>query len=207
MGRAAKYSEEDMLDAALALVAEDGAHAATAVAVAKRLGAPSGSVYHRFASRDLILATLWVRTVRRFQRGFLDVLADPVLLTAARGAVQHVLRWSTDHPAEAKLLTLYRRKDLIALWPEQLGEDLATLNDEVARSVKGFATSYFGAANAVTLGRAQFALIEIPYAAARRIIAGGSAPWLEEATVTASLAVLGATGEEAPGVASSRLPL
>lgn len=48
MGRAARYSEDGMLDAAAALLVDGGPPALTAVGVARRLGAPSGSVYHRF---------------------------------------------------------------------------------------------------------------------------------------------------------------
>ena len=197
VGRSAKYSDQHILDAALAVVAAEGPGGASVVAIAKHLGAPSGSVYHRFASRDLILATLWTRTVRRFQEGFLAALDNPAPLAAARAAVAHVLTWSAAHAAEAKLLTLYRREDLIALWPEELGEDLATLNDGVKRAVIAFAAAHFGSVDNSTLGRAQFALIDIPYAAARRIIdSGDRAPRLEEAVVAASLAALGATGTE-----------
>lgn len=35
MGRRAKYTEQDILDGALELVAEDGTHAASVVAIAK----------------------------------------------------------------------------------------------------------------------------------------------------------------------------
>lgn len=197
MGRTAKYTDHDILDAALALVAEDGPQGAAVVAIAKRLGAPSGSVYHRFASRDLILATLWMRTVRRFQKGFLSALDRDDPLEAARAAVIHVLTWSAAHSAEARVLTLYRREDLIALWPEELGDQLFTLNDEVARAITAFAAAHFGTVDKATLGRAQFALIDVPYAAARRIIdtANRTPSWLKDTAVAASLAALDTTGE------------
>lgn len=192
MGRAAKYTDRDILDAALALVAEGGGQAASVVAIAERLGAPSGSIYHRFASRDLILAALWIRTVQRFQRGFLDALADEDCSAAARGAVAHTLDWTSAHRTEATVLTLYRREDLIARWPDDLGADLATLNDDAARMVRRFTVAHFGVASAETLGKAGLALIEIPYAGARSILRGKRAsPWLKAAVTTAALAVLG----------------
>lgn len=191
MGRTAKYTDQDILDAALGLVAEDGAHAATVVAIAKRLGAPSGSIYHRFVSRDLILATLWIRTVKRFQQGFLEAFSYEEPLIAARGAVVHTLQWSAAHRSEAKMLTMYRREDLIALWPDELGGELATLNNEVKRSVIAFTAAHFGQTTAETLGRTRFALIEIPYAAVRHIVGGEQPPsWLEHTVTAASLAVL-----------------
>lgn len=191
MGRTPKYTEEAILDAALELIADNGVQAASVMAIADRLGAPSGSIYHRFSSRDLILATVWIRTVKRFQRGFLEVLAGDDQLAAARQAVVHTLAWTAAHPHEAKVLTLYRREDLIARWPEELGAGLATLNDELKRAVVAFTTAHFGAATTETLGRAQFALIAIPYTGARSIIRSGRTPtWLQESVITAAMAVL-----------------
>ncbi|MBT2484675.1 MULTISPECIES: TetR/AcrR family transcriptional regulator [unclassified Microbacterium] len=191
MGRAAQHTDQDILDAALDLVAEDGVHAATAVAIAKKLGAPSGSVYYRFPSRDLILATLWIRTVKGFQIGFLEALAAEDPEAAARAAVAHTLTWTDAHRKEAKLLTLYRREDLIALWPEELGQDLTTLNDEVKRAVKAFTVAHFGRVDAETIGRSQFALIDLPYSAARQLLrAERTPPWLFDSVIAASAAVL-----------------
>ncbi|MDO4259028.1 MAG: TetR/AcrR family transcriptional regulator [Actinomycetaceae bacterium] len=192
MGRTAKYTDESILDAALALVSEGGAHHATVVAIAARLGAPSGSIYHRFTSRDLILAQLWIRTVKRFQVGFLDALALDNTTEAATKAVTHTLEWSTEHHDEARVLTMYRREDLVALWPDELGEELLTLNDQVKQSLLAFTERHFGTTTTKTRGLARFALIDLPYAAARQVILSNTppAPWLHEAVVTAALAVL-----------------
>ncbi len=198
MGRAAKLTDQDILAAALDLVAEDGVHAATAVAIAKRLGAPSGSVYYRFPSRDLILATLWIRTVRRFQIGFLEALSAEDPEAASRVAVAHTLRWTDAHRKEAKLLTLYRREDLIAWWPEELGQDLTTLNDEVKRAVRAFTVAHFGRVDAETMGRSQFALIDLPYAAARQLLRVEHTPvWLVDSVIAASASVLRVDGPSA----------
>ena len=68
MGRA-KFSEEDFLKAGLAIVAERGVSALTVASVGERLGSPTGSFYHRFASRDVLLGTLRLRAVLEFQIG------------------------------------------------------------------------------------------------------------------------------------------
>lgn len=193
MGRPALYTVDDILDAALDLVEEGGLQGASVAAIARRLGAPSGSIYHRFASRDLVMATLWVRTVRRFQRGFLDALAVPDPTEAARRAATHTVEWTDQHPREARLLTMYRRQDLITLWPDELGEELATLNDVVKDAIVGFAGRRFGTVDAATLGRVRFALVDIPYAAARQVLSGeGAAPWLVDAVAAACEAALDA---------------
>lgn len=192
MGRTARYTDESILDAALALASEDGVNGATVVAIAARLGAPSGSIYHRFASRDLILARLWIRTVKQFQVGFLEALARDDTAEAAKAAVAHTLEWSAEHRAEARVLIIYRRDDLVALWPDELGAELSTLNDQVKRSVLTFTERHMGVVTAETAGLARFALIDLPYAAARQAILDEKppAPWLREAVTSAALAAL-----------------
>lgn len=192
MGRTARYTDESILDTALALVSEDGAQGATVVAIAARLGAPSGSIYHRFASRDLILARLWIRTVNQSQVGFLESLALDDTSEAAEAAVAHTLEWSATHRHEARVLTLYRREDLVALWPDELGEVLSTLNDQVKRAVLAFTERHLGTVSAETVGLARFALIDLPYAAARQAILDDRplAPWLREAVNSAAVAAL-----------------
>ena len=55
MARPAQFTSEAFVDAAIALVAEGGAGAATLQAIARRVGGPTGSIYHRFESRAAIL--------------------------------------------------------------------------------------------------------------------------------------------------------
>lgn len=86
--------------------------------MSRATGAPSGSVYHRFGSRDLLLAKLWVRTVTRFQAGFLSALDDDDLDEAAIGAALHVVRWAREHPHESTVLLMHRRSQLATDWPE-----------------------------------------------------------------------------------------
>ena len=69
MPRPAKFTEDQILDSALRLVAEGGPGAATIAGIAGLLGAPVGSIYHRFRSRDLLLARFWIRTIKDFQKG------------------------------------------------------------------------------------------------------------------------------------------
>ena len=48
--------------------------AVTVASVTQHLGAPIGSFYHRFASRDVLLAELWLTTVLAFQEGFVAAI-------------------------------------------------------------------------------------------------------------------------------------
>src|SRR5215470_11955146 len=60
MPRPSRFSEAQILDATAAIVAADGPSAATIGAIGHMLKAPSGSIYHRFASRDVLLGRLWL---------------------------------------------------------------------------------------------------------------------------------------------------
>jgi AcrR family transcriptional regulator len=168
VGRPAKFSQDQILDAALAIAAEDGLGAATMTAIAARAGAPTGSLYHRFGSHDLLLAALWIRTVRSFQRGFVDAL----VAGDAEMAALHTPRWCRQHPAEAALLLLHRRQELAARWPVELGEDLETLNTQVSDALNSFAARHPG----VDHERLIFATVDVPYGAVRRYLLEGRPP-------------------------------
>jgi AcrR family transcriptional regulator len=144
--------------------------------IAAAVGAPSGSIYHRFDSRDLMFARLWIRTVRRSQPDFITALADPDLDDGARNAVLHVPRWSRSHLSEAMVLLLYRREDLAARWPDELGDELRELNVGLVQAYKDYCRRRFGTASRATLEVARFALFDIPYAAVRPYLATGKRP-------------------------------
>src|SRR5205807_5419343 len=113
MGRP-KYGDGDFLDAALAIAAERGPAAATVGSIAARLKAPIGSFYHRFASRDLLLGELWLRTVLEFREGISAALDAGDGLRAAL----HTPAWTRANLDKARLLLLYHRDDFVqGEWP------------------------------------------------------------------------------------------
>jgi AcrR family transcriptional regulator len=177
VARPAKYTEAQMLDAALRLVAEGGPEAATIAGIAGLLGAPVGSIYHRFASRDLLLARLWIRTIKSFQGGFIEALEDDDLDEAALGAALYNVDWTREHLQEARVLLLYRREELAERWPEELGEDLASINAEVEAAIVGHAIRRYGKeVDAAAVRRVVFALVDVPYAVGRRHLINGEPP-------------------------------
>jgi AcrR family transcriptional regulator len=195
MPRPAKFTAEAILDTSLALVSEHGAAALTITAVADRLGAPSGSIYHRFSGRDVLAGALWLRSVRRFQAGFLSALDDPDPLRAARRAATHVVRWSRDNPSEARLLLLQRSEDLAHNgWPQDLRDANAALRKQLESAIGGLCRS-LAAPDSGARRRVRFAVVDIPYAAVRQSLAAGgrlhpSLDGLVEEAVTALLAPL-----------------
>src|SRR6478736_6571049 len=99
----AKFTETDYLSAAKAIAVGRGPAAVTVASISQRLKAPTGSFYHRFASRDVLLGNLWLNTILDFQHGVSAALdADDGLAAAL-----HTPRWSRDHLDEARLLLVF----------------------------------------------------------------------------------------------------
>jgi AcrR family transcriptional regulator len=177
MARPARFSTEAILDAARDRVVEDGPGAATIAAIAADVGAPTGSLYHRFSSRDVLLATLWLDTVERFQAGFLTALANPDARTAARDARAFFFSWCREHLTEARLLLLHRREDLLrGDWPPEVRERAAAVAGDFDAGLHAFAHRAFGRADIPAVRRARFAVVDLLYAAVRSYLAAGAAP-------------------------------
>lgn len=161
----AKFSQEDFLAAALAIVAEQGPSAVTVGSISERLQSPTGSFYHRFASRDVLLGELWLRTVLEFQQGVRAAIDAGDGLRAAL----HTPAWVREHLDKARLLLLYHRDDFVhGEWPEQLREGAAALTQGVQTRSARYARLVFGRAGAEERRRAQFLLSEVPLAAVRQ---------------------------------------
>jgi AcrR family transcriptional regulator len=163
MGRA-HFAHADFLDAARTLAIEHGPSAVTVGAVTEFLGAPTGSFYHRFASRDVLLAELWLLTVLAFQEGFVAAIEAGDGLAAAL----HTPRWARSNLEAACFLLLHHRDDFVrGEWPEALKQRVAAQARQVESCVKRFALKTFNGANSTQLRRASFVLLEVPLTAVR----------------------------------------
>jgi len=164
MGRA-KFSQRDFLAAALAIVDEHGPSAVTVASISEHLGSPTGSFYHRFASRDALLGALWLRTVLDFQQGVRAAIDAGDGLRAAL----HTPAWVREHVDQARLLLLYHRDDFVhGDWPEQLRAQVAALTKSMRTGTVRFARAVFGRAGTEECRLAQFLLAEVPVAAVRQ---------------------------------------
>src|SRR5437762_6894049 len=160
-----KFADADFLDAALAIAAERGPLAVTIGSITERLKAPVGSFYHRFASRDVLLGELWLRTVLDFQQGIGAALDAGNGL----GAALHTPAWVRGHLDEARLLLLYHRDDFVqGGWPEALRDGVAAQTARMETGFARFARLVFGRSGRDELRRAQFLLAEMPVGAVRQ---------------------------------------
>ncbi len=165
MARPAHYSAQGILDAAGALAAENGPAKTTVGAIAESLGAPTGSIYHRFRSKDVLLAELWLQTVKSFQVGFQAALAGPEPFAAGLAAALHTPRWVRAHAVQARLLLLHHRDDFVAgEWPAEVVERAAETAKGGQDALDAFTRRAFGSMSAAARRRARFAVVELPVA-------------------------------------------
>jgi AcrR family transcriptional regulator len=102
MVRPSRFTSQSFVDAAITLVAEGGASAATLTAIARKVGGPTGSIYHRFESRAAILATAWVAIHGDFAGRVRAALLDNSGLLAALA----IPAWARQNPTRARFLLL-----------------------------------------------------------------------------------------------------
>ncbi|MGW1638083.1 TetR/AcrR family transcriptional regulator [Streptomyces lavendulae] len=173
MARPPRFDTDQILDAAVRLAASSGPAGVTMSAVAQAVGAPSGSVYHRFPGRTALLAEVWLRTVERFQEGYSAALGSaPDPGTAARAAARHVVSWSRAHPQEASLLLYGAAEFGRADWPEEHRERADLGNQRVFGSL-GTLAEALGADGPQDHERVVLALVDLPLSVVRRHLRAG----------------------------------
>jgi AcrR family transcriptional regulator len=164
-----------VLDAARDLVTQRGPRAAGIRDIAERSGAPNGSLYHRFRSRDELVARAWLRAVRRFQNRFVDALGGEDPSTAVTDAVRWGVEFALSQPQDARLLLTYSRTALLDAEPTgALAEELAMVNAPIEEAVRALALRVHGGVSAEALERVTYAVIDLPLAVVRRHVLAGT---------------------------------
>ena len=172
MGRAA-FDERVFLDAARDLASERGPAAVTVDSLTRRVKAPKGSFYYRFASRDILLGTLWLEAVLAYQEGFVAAVEAGNGLAAAL----HTPAWARQNLRDARLLLLYSRHDFLqGDWPEALRGGVNAQAERFEQCLRRFAQQAFGSCGTDELRRATFALAEVPVAAVKEHLRRGEPP-------------------------------
>jgi AcrR family transcriptional regulator len=160
MPRRARFTLDELLDVAAALLAADGPAAVSMSAVARAANAPSGSMYHRFPTRAALCGELWIRTEERFHAGMRAALAtsqEPQ--TRCVAAARFTVQWCRDHPVEAQVLLTGADALGEADWPDEMTSRRKRLHSTLRRMLAGMPSD---------LDRVNAAVIDIPYAVVRR---------------------------------------
>lgn len=198
MGRAAKYDEVQILAAASGVVAERGPKGASINAIAARLGAPNGSIYHRFRSRDELLGRLWLRKAAFFQDRFAAALRHPDPRQAGLDGALSLPASVRADPEGARIMLLHRREDFLSNdWPPEMQAEAERLGLEVKAELSEITRRLFGSLSAAARQAATFAVLDVPFAAVRRVVGAGEVPSSEvdRLIATAYQAVLDAARE------------
>lgn len=177
MPRPAKFEESDILDAAADIAASNGPAAATVAAIGQAIGAPSGSIYHRFSTRDQLLGRLWLNKARSFQTRWIDALGivDPkeAGLAAALSLPQSV----REDMKGARIMLLHRREDFLSdAWPSEMKREASRLKLEVDEGLAQIAVRLFKSKSVLARQAATFAVLDLPFSAVRRYVAFSEKP-------------------------------
>ncbi|MHB8240483.1 MAG: TetR/AcrR family transcriptional regulator [Solirubrobacteraceae bacterium] len=188
-----KHDTDLILDAARTLVLREGPRAASVAAIARESGAPVGTLYHRFASRDGILAATWLRALERFQRRALAAAErdDPLEAAVAMAASQ--IGFACEQPNDARLLLTLRREDLLDADPDRAFRTrLDAINAPLEATLRRLTRALRGHADARSREATLRAVVDLPNAAIRRHVRDdGSLPgWLERDVATAARLLL-----------------
>jgi AcrR family transcriptional regulator len=158
-----KFSEDRILDTAEEVIAAAGVDAASIAAIARAVGAPNGSIYHRFPTRKHLLGALWVRIATSY-RATLSAALSAASGDLAETVVMHTFTWVHDNPSRAELLMRFRTEDFVpGDWPLAITDRIRTTNNALATDLLNLALQLGLNPLDVTL-----AVIDIPAAAARR---------------------------------------
>jgi AcrR family transcriptional regulator len=177
MPRPAKHDEGRILRAAATLVAAGGPGAATITAIGTAIGAPNGSIYHRFRSRDELLGRLWLTKAKFFQDRWAEALLEPNARKAGLAAALSLPRAARDDFEGARIMLLHRREDFLSQsWPPQMQAEAGRLGKQVTDMLADITRRLFGRNTATARQVATFAVLDLPFSAVRRFVGGGELP-------------------------------
>jgi AcrR family transcriptional regulator len=173
-----KHETDAILDATRTLVLADGPRAASVAAIAAASGAPAGTLYHRFGSRDGVLTATWLRALERFQARVTGASVADALEAAVAMAVAAVA-FARELPEDARLLATLRPADLLDGRDDPaLAETLAAMNAPLMQLLRDTAGALYGADGPRSLDAVTRAVVDLPGAAVRRHV-GHLPDWLE----------------------------
>jgi len=173
MARQALFTSQAFVDAAIELVAEGGSAAATLQAIGRKVGGPTGSIYHRFQSRAEIMATAWISIHGQFGRRLKAALEQGGALAAALA----IPDWARKDALRARFLLLNDPGSLIGgSPPEALRGAIEREEQELEAAFQDYVQSVAGAEEAgdlETQTRARFLIFDAPIALTSPHLAAG----------------------------------
>lgn len=104
--------KQAILDSALILFVERGVHASSTASIAKQAGVATGTLFHHFPTKTLLLNHLYLSIKQAFSDALTQALADKTKPTTsikedAEYLWQHALDWGLSHPREQQFFLQY----------------------------------------------------------------------------------------------------
>lgn len=187
--RPAHFTNNGILDAALACVADQGPKVSVAD-IAAQLHGPVGSIYHRFASRDVLMVRLWLRSVSRFQTELFELAEIPDAHESLIAMALHIPHYCRAHRDEATGLTLFRQERLLVDCPDEVRSEVATLNEAISRLMLDMTRRRFGRATQRNQRWVDLAIRIAPYGLVRPYLGQSIPAQVDTAVVATSDAIL-----------------
>lgn len=184
-----KFTPDGILDACAQEVRSHGSDVRISD-IAQRLGAPTGSIYHRFGSRDELLVRLWLRSVRRFHVDYLAAGEHDDPERALLGMAECVVTFTRDHPLDAVSMTLYRQTRLVESAPESCREEVRQINDGIHHRLGELTSLRYRRPGERHRALVRVAAAEGPYGLVRPYLWDSVPDWMPEVVVASSRAVL-----------------
>ena len=177
MPRPTKHSPDRILAAAASIVAAKGPGAATITAIGATIGAPNGSIYHRFRTRDELLGRLWLTKAAFFQNRWAEAVKEPDAWQAGLQAALSLPRAVRDDFEGARIMLLHRREDFLGEgWPPQMQAEAERLGKHIREELSDLTRRLFGRSTPAGRRVTAFAAVDLPFSAVRRFVGEGEPP-------------------------------
>jgi AcrR family transcriptional regulator len=169
MGRKSSFEIETVYAAVGAEVAEKGCFTLQKLSAAT--GMSTGSVYHRFESREALLAETWLHALQLFQTDFLAALSIESADAGAQAALA-TPQFCRANPAAAVILACCRQSEFTGPGtPAEMATRIAVANKGGEVAFRRFARR-----TERPLLNCRLAIIAYPLAAVRMYLPGRSVP-------------------------------
>lgn len=190
MARPVKYSLDQILNGVAVAARERGIEVSIAD-IAAAANVPSGSIYHRFSSRRELLVRLWLRSVRRFQEGFVRALDGDPPERAVVAAALHTPTFCRSNPMDAMGMTLFRQWELVDDAPDPCAEEVLHVNDGIDAATARLVERLRGFRDERSYGLIVAATRTCPYGLVRPHVGCEIPEWIDEAVAASASAIAG----------------
>jgi AcrR family transcriptional regulator len=195
MARPRLHTSDGLLDAAEALLVQEGRNGLTVRTLAARTGASNGSIYHAFGTLPDLVAHAWLRRARQFlelQRTAVDAeLAAGNAVGAVQAAADAPARLFEAETSAARLLTALGRDDVLAAGvSEAVAADLGSLDGELVALLRRLAGAVWDRTDRPAVDVVTTCVVRLPAALLFPGIRAGRVPPLSRRQLAAAVAAV-----------------